>query len=837
MPSSLILQGGAAQTRTLVDDIVQDDHGLVQGDVVRWDTIGTRYVRALADTPSNAEVVGIVSEVANSSNFKITYSGYVSIPALSSLSDPVLFLSSTVPGGLVGSPPSAVGSVVKPVLTRNTTTGGYIFTNYLGTQIGGSSTISVDEIQPVGTIMPFAGGTIPDTWLPCEGTAYSIADYPELYAKVLRTDGDRAPSYGHVANISVPAALYGAAGVGQIAILRNAGAVDAANYDLIGRITAKTAANNTLTVQILPKYDATTRTFAFPNSVAVVGANIRVYTNLNLSAQVGSGGAVSAVVLTHFNVPDLRGRFALGSNGTAIAENTQEGDSAYNSALSVYNLGSLGGEERHTLTSGEMPSHTHSGSATDSITIPEHDHFLFGVGGGNQRTFFGPGNYGGSTPQNQNDVPRPIGNGQGDNVNFEYSITSGGSQSQATKSGKTFKSDSVTIDISPDLQIQNTGSNIPHNNMPPYVAVRYIIKAKPYTRAAIIGGIDLPYNDLLVRNLRTRNVGGTNEDLLFHVNVSGDSGSGTERMRLGNMLTLKPTQSGTVLTGTGRYGGIHLEQSGGNDNFVGMTTTATSSGTQGGILIQGSGNYGTKIHFLTTDSYSQGMKQRMVLDNTGRLGIGKTDPQVTLDVSGNAAVSGTLSAGGAATLNSLSVTNFGTSNVLVKPNNTIGQVGMVVPIISSYGSNAIGSFTQSSIPIPSGTWFVFLTAHDNSVGYVDEDVHFVMAKIWTVPTGNYLRFGNIAKTPSQTDTTLGYWLDNSSLRKTSLTGFTEFKTTGSGDAKVYPVSPGASNYLLNSPPNYSVESGTDYPSILYQSAFADGLNGLANWVGYAMRIG
>jgi hypothetical protein len=201
--------------------------------------------------------------------------------------------------------------------------------------------------------------------------------------------------------------------------------------------------------------------------------------------------------------------------------------------------------------------------------------------------------------------------------------------------------------------------------MPPYVAVRYIIKAKPYTRAAIIGGIDLPYNDLLVRNLRTRNVGGTNEDLLFNVNVSGDSGRGTERMRLGNMLTLKPTQSGTVLAGTGQYGGIHLEQSGGNDNFVGMTTTATSSGTQGGILIQGSSSYGTKIHFLTTDSYSQGMKQRMVLDNTGRLGIGKTNPQVTLDVSGNAAVSGTLNVGATANVDSLTITKKATSAATV----------------------------------------------------------------------------------------------------------------------------------------------------------------------------
>jgi hypothetical protein len=60
------------------------------------------------------------------------------------------------------------------------------------------------------------------------------------------------------------------------------------------------------------------------------------------------------------------------------------------------------------------------------------------------------------------------------------------------------------------------------------------------------------------------------------------------------------------------------------DNAVGITFGAdTSAGqnAQAGIYSQSSGAYGTKMYFGTTDSYATGVKTRMMIDQTGNVGI------------------------------------------------------------------------------------------------------------------------------------------------------------------------------------------------------------------------
>jgi microcystin-dependent protein len=64
---------------------------------------------------------------------------------------------------------------------------------------------------------------------------------------------------------------------------------------------------------------------------------------------------------TTFNLPDLRGRVAAGKDdmgGSAAGRMTNGG-----SGIGGATLGAAGGAETHTLTAGQMPSHTHANAA------------------------------------------------------------------------------------------------------------------------------------------------------------------------------------------------------------------------------------------------------------------------------------------------------------------------------------------------------------------------------------------------------------------------------------------------------------------------------------------
>ena len=382
MGSSLILTGGVATAKTLREVITQPAHGFAVGDVLRWDAGSAKYRLAMADSAENAEVVGVVDTVDDASNFKLVYSGYLDVSTLAGITVPVLFLSGASAGKLVTTPPSSIGSVIKPVLTKANNTNGYVLTNYLGTQIGGSSTIAIDEIQPVGTIMPFAGTSIPDTWLPCEGNAYSIDSYPELYSKLCYADGARVPMYGHIVELTLSAIPSGTA-VGEYVLLPKDGAVLPSastasdpepsaiqtNMLIEGNITAIDTINNKITVKTTWRYNSTKKYFEYPNAAFKPATN---YTIINGASWVTgnfrgtiNGITVTAVRLTHFLTPDLKSRFIVGSADTGF--NAQPEDATYSSASlpednsrgTTYAQGAFGGEEKHTLTIAEMPAHKH----------------------------------------------------------------------------------------------------------------------------------------------------------------------------------------------------------------------------------------------------------------------------------------------------------------------------------------------------------------------------------------------------------------------------------------------------------------------------------------------
>lgn len=137
---------------------------------------------------------------------------------------------------------------------------------------------------------------------------------------------------------------------------------------------------------------------------------------------------------TTFNLPDLRGKVPVGLDASDASFDT---------------LGETGGEKNHTLTSAEMPSHSHGVSQSPhshGVNDPGHRHSLVGK---NQEGF----------DQNQRGTEwAPL---------FE----NGGTNSvQPATTGISISGANANISIA------NAGSGQAHNNLQPYQVMNFIIK-------------------------------------------------------------------------------------------------------------------------------------------------------------------------------------------------------------------------------------------------------------------------------------------------------------------------------------------------------------------------
>jgi microcystin-dependent protein len=183
-----------------------------------------------------------------------------------------------------------------------------------------------------------------------------------------------------------------------------------------------------------------------------------------------------------FNVPNFAGRVPVGEGSLA------EGSTTY-----THEMGDVSGETYHVLTVGEMPSHNHdisdnghyhtgttdvSGSHTHTGTADisgdhTHDH----NGGG--------GDYQGATGlaiSSNFDTPGSIDDDGGQEVNVKDIATleiqnagNHGHNLTINPSGD-HKHGITTTTNTTGIYVKNTGGGLKHNNMQPYVVVRYIIK-------------------------------------------------------------------------------------------------------------------------------------------------------------------------------------------------------------------------------------------------------------------------------------------------------------------------------------------------------------------------
>lgn len=153
---------------------------------------------------------------------------------------------------------------------------------------------------------------------------------------------------------------------------------------------------------------------------------------------------------TTFNLPNLSGNVALGVSQT-------------------HSIGSNGGEESHVLIASETPIHTHE--------IPEHTH-------GNSITA--------KTPSLSHTIThQPVVKYTKLGSNASTKAGMGSSAYTSTNSGTMTISKNLAIANHPatactvtggiidcpEFETENAGEGIGHNNMMPYLAVTYIIKA------------------------------------------------------------------------------------------------------------------------------------------------------------------------------------------------------------------------------------------------------------------------------------------------------------------------------------------------------------------------
>lgn len=167
------------------------------------------------------------------------------------------------------------------------------------------------------------------------------------------------------------------------------------------------------------------------------------------------GDAFGAGTATQFQLPDMRGR---------VPGAKDQGTGLTNRAL-----GDAVGEETHTLTIAEMPSHNHGTNASDSVV----GNNLTGLAGGHTHTIDDPGHTHSyfNQPNTVNPAVSATTVDVADNVNVN----------QTTGSATT----GITIDAVANHQhsIATQGGDDPHNNMQPtlFIGNMFIYCGKLFT--------------------------------------------------------------------------------------------------------------------------------------------------------------------------------------------------------------------------------------------------------------------------------------------------------------------------------------------------------------------
>lgn len=239
-------------------------------------------------------------------------------------------------------------------------------------------------------------------------------------------------------------------------------------------VTASKAVTTTLMNLIRTNFDDhESRIVALEAATIVNGfivGEIRIWTNSSLPSGFlwCDGSAVSRTVdyddlfatigttfgigdgSTTFNLPDLRGRVPVGKDDMDNTVGTGGGAAnrvtSGGSGITGTTLGAVGGAQTVTLTTTEMPTHTHS------VTDPGHAHT--------------------ETGHTHNLLDVSSGGGSGNFISPTGTVAT-----SYTAKGSMVQSTTITINSNTTgITNQNAGSGGAHNNMQPSLVCNYIIR-------------------------------------------------------------------------------------------------------------------------------------------------------------------------------------------------------------------------------------------------------------------------------------------------------------------------------------------------------------------------
>jgi microcystin-dependent protein len=295
-----------------------------------------------------------------------------------------------------------------------------------------SSVTDLTTLLPSGVINPFAGLTVPFGWLLCNGSSISRAVYPNLFSAVTASKG----------TVTISIATPGVVTVSFNTTTDNFFTGTPVYLTTTGALPTGLSANTTY-YAILVSSSTIRLATSLANAIAGTAINTSgTQSGIHTLVHAPYGVASS----TTFNLPNMQGKIPVGYN---------IGDAEFDL------IGETGGAKTHTLTTAQIPGHTHPNTAAFTGTAgttgndsPDHGHAY-----GRRTTASGAITTGtGIPPHNGNPAGAAddAGPTAGANARHAHSFTPSGTVAMTNAA--------------------NTGGDGAHNNLQPYIALNYIIK-------------------------------------------------------------------------------------------------------------------------------------------------------------------------------------------------------------------------------------------------------------------------------------------------------------------------------------------------------------------------